>query len=85
MIDNKKANFALFLDLKKAFDTVDHEILISKLAKCGITGIENNWFKSYLTTETSIVPLMVQYLILWKKSVGSPKVHAWDRCSLSFI
>ena len=41
-IDNNKANFALFLDLKKAFDTVDHEILISKLAKYGITGIENN-------------------------------------------
>ena len=48
-IDIKKANFALFLDLKRAFDTVDHEILISKLAKYGITGIENNWFKSYLT------------------------------------
>ena len=30
-VDNKKLNFALFLDLKKAFDTVDHEIIISKL------------------------------------------------------
>ena len=29
-IDNNKANFALFLDLKKAFDTVGHEMLISK-------------------------------------------------------
>ena len=47
-IDNKKANFALFLDLKKAFDIVDHEILISKLVKYGIIGNENNWFKSYL-------------------------------------
>ena len=51
-IDNKKANFAFFLDLKKAFDTVDHEILISKLAKYGITCIENNWFKSYLTNRS---------------------------------
>ena len=65
-IDNKKANFALFLDLKKAFDTVDHEILISKLVKYGITGNENNWFKSYYILETSTVPLMVKYLILWK-------------------
>ena len=47
-IDNKKANFALFLDLKKAFDTVDHEILISKLEMYGIKGNENNWFQSYL-------------------------------------
>ena len=37
----KKA-IALFLDLKKAFDTVYYEILIGKLAKHGITGIENN-------------------------------------------
>ena len=47
-IDNKKANFALFLDLKKSFDTVDHEILISKLAKYGVKGRENDWLKSYL-------------------------------------
>ena len=46
-IDNKNASFALFLDFKKAFDTLNHEILISKFAKYGITGIENNWFKSY--------------------------------------
>ena len=51
-IDNKKANFALFLDLKKAFDTVDHEILISKLVKYGITGNDNNCFKSYLTNRS---------------------------------
>ena len=51
-IDNKKANFALFLDLKKAFDTVDHEILVSKLVKYGVIGNENNWFKSYLTNRS---------------------------------
>ena len=51
-IENKKANFALFLDLKKAFDTVDHEILVSKLVKYGVIGNENNWFKSYLTNRS---------------------------------
>ena len=40
---------AIFLDLKKAFDTVHHEMLINKLSKSGINGPELDWFKSYLS------------------------------------
>ena len=37
-----------FLDFKKAFDTVNHDILPNKLAHCGIKDQSNNWFHSYL-------------------------------------
>ena len=48
-INNRKINISIFLDLKKAFDTVDHEILISKLTKYGVVGTPLRWFTSYLT------------------------------------
>ena len=54
-IDNKKLPLAIYMDLSKAFDTLDHNILIKKLQYYGVIGTPLNWFQSYLTDRTQYV------------------------------
>ena len=51
-LDNKMNACGLFVDLQKAFDTVNHKILLGKLSHYGIRGIANDWFSSYLSHRT---------------------------------
>ena len=47
-MDKGRFTATVFIDLKKAFDTVDHDILLQKLEKYGVIGLEHTWFSSYL-------------------------------------
>ena len=54
-MDQKKIPFSIFLDLSKAFDTLNHDIFITKLRYFGIEGVASNRFQSYLTKRTQYV------------------------------
>ena len=54
-LNNGKFVIGLFLDFKKAFDTVNHEIMLSKLYHYGIRGVAHKWFGSYLNNREQYV------------------------------
>ena len=56
-IDNKKVSIAIFMDLSKAFDTLDHSILLKKLSYYGVKGTELNWFHDYLSNRSQFVEI----------------------------
>ena len=51
----KKIPIAICMDLSKAFDTIGHEILITKMERYGIKNLESHWFKSYLSDRKQYV------------------------------
>ena len=54
-IDNNELTIGIFIDLSKAFDTVNHQILLDKLSYYGIRGVAFNWFVSYLSNRHQFV------------------------------
>ena len=58
-LESKDIACSVFLDFAEAFDTINHNILISKLENYGIRGIALNWFNSYLGDRTQVVKCLL--------------------------
>ena len=56
-LDEGNIGCGIFVDLQKAFDTVEHDILLSKLEHYGIRGLANECFKSYLSNRKQYVSI----------------------------
>ena len=54
-IDSKQHCAAVFIDLKKAFDTVNHKLLVDKLSFYGVRGVANAWLENYLMNRKQYV------------------------------
>ena len=56
-VDRQKYLAGIFIDLSKAFDTLNHEILLSKLEACGITGTAHQWITNYFRNRMQFVQI----------------------------
>ena len=54
-LDNRKSTILVLLDIRAAFDTVDHQILLDRLHACGIRGNAHKWMQSYLSQRSQVV------------------------------
>ena len=71
-MDKKQLNLAIFLDLRKVFDTVDHTILIKTLGAHGIKGISGKWFTSFLRSRKQF------YVVNGQQLRARLVTYAWD-------
>ena len=72
-VDNGKINGVALVDLRKAFDLVDHDILLQLLSECGCSERSLQWFKSYLSDREQFVSIQNKKSGVRNVSVGVPQ------------
>jgi len=72
-MDTGRFTGAVFLDLSKAFDTVDHHLLLQKLVNIGLTDSTVQSFRSYLTNRSQITAVRDAHSLAAKMPVGVPQ------------
>ena len=88
-LENKKYALGVFIDLKKAFDTFDYQLLCRKLKLYGIHGIAHNWITSYLDNRSQFVSIHGYSLDIQKIKCGVPQgsilfiLYVNDICNVS--
>jgi hypothetical protein len=71
--DNNEITMGIYIDLQKAFDTVNHEILIQKLENCGVRGTVLEWFSNYLSNRKQYTVLLNNESTLESVKLGVPQ------------
>ena len=64
---------AFFYDLSRAFDTINHELLLQKLYGIGVRGVANDWIRSYLQDRSQSVVIQNNYSSERFVSLGVPQ------------
>ena len=79
-LENKEIVVGIFLEFSKAFDIVDHDILLQKLYHYGIRGCAYPWLESYLTHRTQFATYNAKSkkLKTWNQMWCSTRLNTWN-------
>ena len=83
-LDRNNTPINIYIDLSKAFDKLDHQILLSKLEYYGVTGTANTLFSNYLCNREPL-NIMAQNLILLTSPWSPSRINSWSIAFFIYI